>query len=97
MSTATSIKPSPEMVVEQIAGLERIRDVGQVPEFSVFGDDNYAAIDAQIIVLRDGHDAVKACGFCTDDADNEYVTGCAQQAQDWRDGLTDETPVSGWE
>lgn len=90
-------QPTPDQVAEQIAHLERIRDDGQVPEFSVFGDDNYAAIDAQIIVLRDGHDAQRACSFCAQDPENEYVTGCAQQAQDWRDGLTDESPASGWE
>lgn len=95
MSTLT--KPTPDMVAEQIARLERIRDSGQVPEFSAFGDDNYAAIDAQIMVLRDGHDAEKACGLCAEDAEDEYVLGCAQQARDWFDGLMHETPTSGWE
>lgn len=95
MSTTT--KPTPGEIAAQITGLERIRDSGQVPEFSVFGDDNAAAIDAQIMVLRDGHDAEKACGLCAEDAEDEYVLGCAQQAKDWLDGLMHETPVSGWE
>lgn len=90
-------KPSPDQVAEQIADLERIRDSGQVPEFSIFGDDNYAAIDAQIMVLRDGSNAEKASHLCADAANDEYVFGCAHQAQIWRDGLTDESPVSGWE
>lgn len=90
-------KPTPGEIAAQITGLERIRDAGEVPEFSVFGNDNYAAIDAQIMVLRDGHDAEKATRLCAEDAEDEYVLGCAQQAQDWRDGLMAETPVSGWE
>ncbi len=89
--------PTPDQIANQITGLEAIRDAGQVPEFSVFGDDNYASIDAQIIVLRDGHDAAKACSISATNAEDEYVLGCAQQAQDWRDGLSEETPVSNWE
>lgn len=94
-----STKPTPEQIAAEVASLEAVRDGGNVPEFSIFGDDNYAAIDAQIMVLRDGHDAVKACGLCASngDAENEYVLGCAQHAQDWRDGLTNEVPISGWE
>ncbi len=92
-----SLKPTPEQIAAEVAVLEAIRDGGQVPEFSLFGDDNYAAIDAQIIVLRDGHDAMKAFSFCARDTDDEYVLGCAQEAEDWRNGLTDEgAPSSGW-
>lgn len=89
-------KPPPEQIAAEIADLEQIRDKGLVSEFSLFGDDNYAAIDAQIMVLRDGHDAVKAASFCNSVL-SEYVTGCAQDAQNWRDGVTDEEPPSaGW-
>lgn len=90
-------KPTPGEVAAQITGLERIRDSGQVPEFSGLGDDNYAAVDAQIMVLRDGHDAEKATALCAENAEDEYVLGCAQQARDWLDGLMAETPTSGWE
>lgn len=92
----TTAKPTAFHVATQIAGLERIRDTGQVPEFSLFGDDNYAAIDAQIMVLRDGHDAERACSFCSN-SKSQYVTDCAQMAQDWRDGQSEEEPTSGWE
>lgn len=90
-------KPTPDQIAAEIAELENIRDKGLVAEFSLFGDDNYAAIDAQIMVLRDGHDAAKATSFCVSGAETEYVQGCAQDAQDWRDGVTDEEPPSaGW-
>lgn len=95
MNAAT--KPTPDQVSEQIAGLRRIRDSGQVPEYSLFDDDNYAAIDAQIMVLRDGVDAEEACRRCADDEADEYVLGCARDTQDWRDGLSEGTPVSDWE
>lgn len=89
-------KPTQEQLAAEIVELEQIRDKGLVSEFSLFGDDNYAAIDAQIMVLRDGHDAAKAASFCVSSG-LEYVQGCAQDAQDWRDGVTDEEPPSaGW-
>ena len=91
-----SNQPTPQQIAAEIAELEAIRDKGQVSEFSVFGDDNYAAIDAQIMVLRDRHDAAKAALLCVTGG-SEYVQGCAQDAQDWRDGVTDEEPPSaGW-
>lgn len=90
-------RPTPDQVATEIAELENIRDKGLVPEFSLFDDDNYAAIDAQIMVLRDGHEAAKAASFCVSGNGLEYIHGCAQDAQHWRDGVTDaEPPSAGW-
>lgn len=45
-------KPTPEQIELEIARLKAVHP--QVPTHSFFGDDNRAAIDAQIRVLEEG-------------------------------------------
>lgn len=65
------------------------------PRLSGFGDDNHRELDLQIQVLRDDDIDVTADEFYEEY--NIYEQSAIQEAIDWRDGETDETPSSGWD
>lgn len=95
-------KPTPDQVALEIARLKEVHS--RVPTHSFFGDDNRAAIDAQIRVLEKGmsldevHDAF---GELTEEGDFSHNTlDCALTAHDWLNGdlAADEaSPAAGWE
>ena len=100
----STMRPSPEIDAE-IAALKAIKP--RVPERSFFGDDNHAAIDAQIAVLteRMSVDDVYSRFGVDDTAEpdiedhSEHELDSAVSACDWMRGLlaTDEqSPSQGW-
>jgi len=79
----------------EIARLKEIKP--KVQHFSHFGDDNHAAIDAQLDALEGDQDddeiyQLQDSGDLTD-AEVESALGAIQ----WRDGEEDEAPSAGWE
>lgn len=98
----SKVRPTPEQVAAEIARLKAVHP--RVPTHSVFGDDNRAAIDAQIRVLEEGmtldevHDTF---GELTDEGDfSQNTLDCALTAHDWLHGLlaADEAaPAAGWQ
>ena len=68
-----------------------------VPHHSVFGNDNHAAIDAQICVLQERMDLD---AIHREYGSDDYVLACALSARDWMDGaLADDElpPAESWE
>jgi hypothetical protein len=69
------------------------------PHFTIFGEDNWAGIDAQIDVLKEGLDE--------DQAQERFeplegggpvnVVEAATNAVRWREGDENESPSSGWD
>lgn len=88
--------PSPERIAREIANLQALRQ--HVREFSLMGDDNHAAIDAQELVLRERINAEEATRRATSDPADHYVLGCAVVAAEWLAGHLDDAqgPCSGW-
>lgn len=80
-----------EEIARQIQGLKKDRE--RLPEFSMFGGNNWEKIDAQLDVLEDKKDPDD---FYVDENTDEYEDGdnevyfSAQEAKDWLDGSTDE-------
>ncbi len=74
-------RPTPERVQQEIATLQEIKP--RVRRRNFFGDDNHAAIDAQIAVLKNGldEDAIDAQW-----SDNEHTLDSALEALAWRNG-----------
>ena len=98
----STTKPTSEQIAAEIALLKAVHP--RVPTHSFFGDDNRAAIDAQIRVLQERmsldevHDTF---GELTADGDfSQNTLDCALTAHDWMQGLLadDESPPAfGWE
>lgn len=95
-------KPTPEQIELEIVRLKAVHP--QVPTHSFFGDDNRAAIDAQIRVLEEGmslDEVHEAFGELTEEGDfSQNTLDCALTAHDWLNGYlaADEaSPAFGWE
>lgn len=88
--------PSSERIAREIANLESLRQ--HVREFSLIGDDNHAAIDAQVLVLRERIHAEEATRRAASDTADSYVLGSAMVAVEWMAGRLDDAacPCSGW-
>jgi len=78
---------------DEIKALEAMKE--SVRRYTVFGDDNWSAIETQIDALRDewtDNDAYDAL----DEGDiNEHEHGAALEAIEWRDGYYDECEKDG--
>lgn len=95
--------PRPKAVVTEIARLREMKPT--VRRSSIFGDDHWAAIDAQILVLDEYMDedeldaAYPPCD--ADDPAPENVRSAAERALWWRDGDEnyggDGPPSKAWE
>lgn len=90
-----------EQINDEINALKTLKPT--VRQFTAFGDDNHAAIDAQLDVLegRLDHDDVYDIYGQPDDEDGEdflerYVLDAAIEAVDWMTGLKADSPSSGW-
>ena len=88
---------TPSEIEAEVAALRALRDL--VPPTSLLGDDNVAAISAQLDVIEngltlDGVDVVY--GDQADPAFDAYVHEHAIAACDWLEGRTDEAPSEGW-
>lgn len=87
-------KPTTTEVLREIQRLIAIRPA--VPEESMFGDNNHAVIDAQILILQE-------CDFETEVGVQfghgaSHIYQAAMDAWYWKIGEGDEgTPASSWE
>jgi hypothetical protein len=93
--------PTEKTTAEIQVELARLRDLQpRVRRHSIFGDDNHAAIAAQIEVLdkRMDVDAVDAAwGDSTAEDYRDSLHQHATDAHDWYTGLSDEpAPSEGW-
>lgn len=93
-------RKSEDQVNAEIAALEALKP--KVRKRTAFGDDNHAAIDAQLDVLRkrmNSDDVYDTYGDEDADEFDQYVLDSALAAHDWMTGLVDsdeEAPVAGW-
>ena len=77
----------------EIQKLEKMKP--RVRQFTVFGDDNHKAIDAQIKVLRHGKTEREVYEEYEDVA-SEAVLESAAFAAKWAEGKEDEAPSKDW-
>lgn len=63
------------------------------PKYTMFNDDNHAKIDLQIDYLRGDID-VTSGEFEEYSCDEQSAI---MEAKDWEEGLSNESPSSGWE
>lgn len=80
-----------EEINEEIARLKAIRD--HVRHYTAFGDDNRAAIDAQIMVFERNLSTDFIYDIWDDD---DYQLDNADWAANWRDGYEDDAPSANW-
>lgn len=90
-------KPAPKEVLAEIKRLKEMQP--NVRAMSMFGDDNRAAIDAQIAVLEGnlGEDAVYDAYSNPDNDDDRHLLDNALEARRWLDGDSEDgLPSEGW-
>ena len=87
-------KPTKETIEETIKQLKEMRP--KIRHYSVFGDDNRAAVAAQINVLENDLDTDQIADEydCADES--EYIYESAIQAREWLDGEVEENLVDDW-
>ena len=71
-----------EEIKRQVEGLQKMKKT--LPQYSFFGDDNWAGIDAQLDVIegiREPDDF---------ESDSDEIYSMAQQAEDWLNGSKDD-------
>lgn len=86
---------TPEAIQNEIAKLKEIQP--RIRPRTAFGDDNHAAIGAQILVLELGLDDDGIWDRWPEEEDDAHVRGAAQEAMCWRDGDEDaELPSDSW-
>jgi hypothetical protein len=86
------MKRSKEEVQKEIETLREMKP--KVRQFSAFGDDHHAAIDAQIEVLQEGLDDCDVYERFEEDASN--ILDEAIHALEWMSGEKDEAPSVDW-
>jgi hypothetical protein len=96
------MKPTQEQIAEEIAKLKAMKPT--VIRSSVFGDNHWDAIDAQINVLENqwGDNRVYDKYPCQDEDDDGYpdnVRDAAYEAASWLNGETEEgeSPSDNWQ
>lgn len=91
--------PTEKQIESEIKKLETLKPL--MPHFSVFGDDNYEKIDAQITVLEEGltEDDVYDRFEDQDNPDKTYdLVSNARDAALWLIGESEYgSPSKGWE
>lgn len=94
---------TPEEINDTIARLRNYRD--RVPSKTGFGDDNHAAIDAQLDVLDnhydqddcfDHYDPTGDEDIDFDEGRSEHTLDAARNAAHWLLGESDENPADDW-
>jgi ArsR family metal-binding transcriptional regulator len=79
----------------EIAALKELKP--RVRRTTAFGDDNHAAIDAQIQALTDRMDEDGLYdSWPEEEGDECRERDCARDAVDWMNGESDERPSEGW-
>ena len=76
------------------AEIKKLKDLRpRIPALTGFGDDNNAAIDAEIEVLEKDTSEGRIWDKHTDD---EHTLNAALYVRRWMDGDEDEAPSVGW-
>jgi hypothetical protein len=84
-------KRTEEEIKRQIDGLKKMKET--LPEHSIFGNNNWEAIDAQLDILEGKKEKED---FYINETSDEYEDGCndiyfeAEKAESWLDGETNE-------
>jgi hypothetical protein len=95
-----SMRKTEEQINAEIAALMKIKP--NVRERTIFGDDNHAAIDAQVAVLRDRMSSDKVYNdYGDEDSDDfdQYTLDAALSAHDWMTGALasdEDAPAASW-
>ena len=85
------MKPTPQEILNEIEALKKCFTF--VPKYNLFDDNNHAGIQLQIDVLSGEIDAMSE-EFHDYDSDEQSAI---MEADDWMEGLSDESPSSGWQ
>lgn len=87
--------PTPIQIAAEIRTLTEMKP--KVRKFTMFGDNNHDAIDAQIEALEDDFD--ESAIYDKEDSGDwtERQRVAAQEAIDWREGDTKDIPSKEWE
>lgn len=83
--------PSYDEIQAEVAKLKEMRP--NVRHYTAFGDNNHAAIWAQINVMEEDLDEDDVYSFYDD---NEHVLGAALAAWEWLCGTENDAPSIGW-
>ena len=67
-----------------------------VRHFTIFGDDNHEAIDAQLDALKNDIEEDTTYDWQDDEEFSEHACEAARQAVQWRDGEESEPPSESW-
>ncbi len=86
--------PSKYLIDAEVVRLEQLSR--HVPEFTLFGEENLCAIDAQVMVLR-GVEPFTAAGRCSSSGHDQYVRDHAIAAWNWLNGASAVKPSASWE
>lgn len=93
-----SKRKTEEEIDAEVAALVTLKPT--VRKHTAFGDDNHAAIDAQIAVLRERMGSDEVYDAYEDDSDEagRHALDAALGAYDWMTGAlaSDEAPAAGW-
>ncbi len=84
---------TPDEVSAELSRLAKLRDI--VPACSRFGDDNHAAIDAQMRVLHEGMSTADVTEEWDTDNVDPYVLSATLDAAEWLRG-EGAAPSDGW-
>jgi hypothetical protein len=76
-----------EEIQKEIEALKAVRP--NIVPISLFGDDNLAALDAQIQVLEEGMDIDDIWDEWWDDEEDTYVREAAEEAVNWMEWWRD--------
>ena len=84
-------KPTPQQVQDEIKALTLC--LAYAPKHTAFGDDNIAAIQAQIDFLTGDLDTTAEEFYDLP----EHIRGSVDEVESWRDGTSaDPAPSTGW-
>lgn len=88
------MKPTPTEIIAEAKILDTIKP--KVPQHSAFGEDNRAAIDAQIKVLEGRMDLNDIYQKEDDMEWGRHEVESAREALDWMEGDSEDKPSDGW-
>lgn len=81
-------------VEQEVVRLRAVKSF--VPHKTMFGDDNWEAIEAQTRVLNENMDREEIYTEWPDE-DQLSILDSALEADEWAQGESDDSPSSGWQ
>jgi hypothetical protein len=83
---------TPEEITAEIATLRAMKP--DVRRYTLFRDDNHAAIEAQIALLEEPDPEDAFADYAIEDGEHAYFA--AQEVIDWLTGENDDAPSISW-